>query len=200
MPLFNSLVRIKVLALNLEQSVKTVLMYKNYLLVALRSLQRNLGYSLINIAGLSIGITCSIHILLWVYDEITFNKSFGKYELLHQIKVNNTVDNGTITRSTLPLPLQDVLLKQDSRIKRYAITIHQSALLTVGEKKLNKSGLDVSEDFLTLFDYEMIEGNPQTALNDLHSIVLTQSTAFALFGDEDPVGKTVLVKYEIKLK
>ena len=64
-------------------------MYKNYLIIALRSLQRNLSYSFINIAGLSIGITCSIHILLWVYDEVTFNQSFSKYELLYQIKVNN---------------------------------------------------------------------------------------------------------------
>ncbi len=47
-------------------------MYKNDLIIALRSLQRNLGYSFINIAGLSIGITCGIHILLWVYDEVTF--------------------------------------------------------------------------------------------------------------------------------
>src|SRR5436190_23537699 len=119
-------------------------MLKNYFNIRLRSLQRNLVYSFINIAGLSAGIACTILILLWVHDEVTFNQYFKNYNSLYQIKVNNRVDNGVITGPLTPYPLKDEL-PQDSRIKRTAITIGQSVLLSVGEKKIRKSGIDASE-------------------------------------------------------
>jgi putative ABC transport system permease protein len=171
-------------------------MLQNYLKITLRSLQKNSVYSFINIAGLAIGITCSILILLWVYDEVTFNQYFSNHNSIYQIKQNNKVENGIITRPHIPLPLFDILQQQDSRIKRSVITIDQTALLTVGEHKISKRGMDVSESFLDMFDYKMIQGNPSTAFNDPRSIVLTQSTAKALFGDEDPMGKMVQVKIE----
>ena len=171
-------------------------MLRNYINIAIRTLHRNLVYSFINITGLAIGIACSVLILLWVYDEVTYDQSFSKYHDLYQIKVNNTIDQGIVTRTNLPMLLKDILLQQDSRIKRYALTVPQSALLSVGEKKLEKTGIDASESFLTIFDYKMIAGNAETALNDPRSIVLTQSSARALFGHEDVLGKFVQVKIE----
>ena len=171
-------------------------MLKNYFKIAFRSLQRNLTYSFINIAGLSVGIASSILILLWVYDEMTFDKNFSNYDLIHQVKLNNTTDKGILTRTQVPMPLKDVLLDQDSRIKKYSISVPQNALLTVGNNKINKRGLDASESFLEIFDFEMIEGNRETVLDDPRSIVLTQSTATALFGNENPMGKMVQVKIE----
>ncbi len=170
-------------------------MLRNYFNIAIRSLQRNLAYSFINLAGLSIGIACTILILLWVHDEITFNTSFSNYESIHLVKVNINADNGVITGSLSPYPLKDYML-QDSRVKRMAITIPQSALLSVGDKKLRKSGLDVSESFLTMFDFRIVHGDRETALNDMMSIVLTKSTAIALFGTDDVVGKMLTVKIE----
>jgi len=171
-------------------------MLKNYFKIAFRTLQRNATYSFINIAGLSIGITCTLLILLWVYDEMTFDKNFSNYDLIHQVKLNNTTDKGIITRTQVPMPLKDVLLDQDSRIKKYSICVPQNALLTVGNNKINKRGLDASESFLEIFDFNMIEGNRETVLDDPRSIVLTQSTATALFGDDDAMGKMVQVKIE----
>ena len=171
-------------------------MLQNYFRIAVRNLTKNPVYSLINIAGLSVGIACSILILLWVHDEATFNTYFKKIEVLYRVKLNNRVDNGIVTGDFTPMPLKDMLLQQDSRIKGTVMTVHQSALLTVGETKINKVGLDVSESFLEMFDFELLQGNRKTVLNDPRSIVLTQSTARALFGDDDPIGKTVLVKVE----
>ena len=171
-------------------------MLRNYFRIALRNLRRNTVYSFINIAGLSVGIASSILILLWVYNETTFNSYFKKVDVLYRVKLNNKVDNGIVTGDLTPLPLKDVIAQQDSRIKRTAMMIHQAALLSVGETKINKVGLDVTDSFLEMFDFEMIYGNPKTVLNDPRSIVLTQSTAKALFGNEDPMGKTVMVKIE----
>jgi ABC-type antimicrobial peptide transport system permease subunit len=169
-------------------------MLSSFLKIALRNLRRNFSYSFINIAGLSIGIACSILILLWVYDELTYNQNFTGYENLYHVKLNNKTDKGIVTGHFTPMPLREVILQQDSRIKRYAMTIPQGALLSIGEKKINKSGIDATESFLTMFDFKMISGDAATALTDPRSIVLTRATATALFGDEDPIGKMVQVK------
>ena len=171
-------------------------MLKNYLITALRTLRRNLIYSFINVIGLAIGITASILILLWVYDEMTFNKYFRNYETLYEIKQNSITENGVATRNFVPMPLKDILLEKDSRMKRMSITVNQSALISVGDRKVQKVGMDVSESFLKMFEFDMIRGNPDLALSDPRSIVLTRSTATALFGDTDPLGKMVTVKIE----
>lgn len=171
-------------------------MLRNYLKIAIRNLTKNSVYSFINIVGLSIGITCSILILLWVADELTFDTYFSKYDAIYQVKQNSKVDSGISTRPFIPLPLFEILQQQDSRIKNAAITINQTALLTVGDRKINKNGLDVSESFLEIFDFQMIYGNLETALTNPRSIVLTQSTAKALFGTDDALGKMVQVKIE----
>jgi putative ABC transport system permease protein len=170
-------------------------MFRNYFNIALRSLQRNLSYSFINLAGLSIGIASTLLILLWVHDEVTFNTGFSNYESIHLVKVNINADNGIITGSLTPYPLKEFML-QDSRVNKMSISIGQAALLSVGDKKLNKVGFDASEDFLNMFDFPVIHGQREGALNDMMSIVLTQSTALALFGTDDVVGKMVTVKIE----
>jgi ABC-type antimicrobial peptide transport system permease subunit len=170
-------------------------MFRNYFNIAWRSLQRNLSYSFINLAGLSIGIASTLLILLWVHDEVTFNTGFSNYESIHLVKVNINADNGIITGSLTPYPLKEFML-QDSRVNKMSISIGQAALLSVGDKKLSKVGFDASEDFLNMFDFPVIHGQREGALNDVMSIVLTQSTAVALFGTDDVVGKMVTVKIE----
>jgi putative ABC transport system permease protein len=170
-------------------------MLQNYLNIAIRSLQRNLSYSFINIAGLSVGIASTFLILLWVHDELTFNSNFSNYKDIHLVKVNINADNGISTGSLAPYPLKDYI-QQDTRIAKSTISIGQSALLSLGEKKIRKTGLDASEDFLHIFDFPIIHGSRESALKDMMSIVLTQSTAQALFGTDDVVGKIVTVKIE----
>ncbi|MBL7873849.1 MAG: ABC transporter permease [Cyclobacteriaceae bacterium] len=114
-------------------------MLRNYLIIAFHSLARNSVYAFINIVGLSIGIACSILILLWVADELTFDTYFSKYDSIYQVKQNSKVDSGISTRPFIPLPLFAILQQQDSRIKNTAITINQTALLTVGDHKINKN-------------------------------------------------------------
>ena len=171
-------------------------MLKNYFIIAFRTLKRNLAYSFINIIGLSVGIASCVLILLWVYDELTFDQYFTKYDTLYAIEQNSKTENGITTRNFVPMPLKDVLLPKDSRIKQVAITVGQAALLSVGDRKIQKAGMDVSDSFLKMFDFKMLSGNADLALSDPRSIVLTQSTAKALFGDIDPLGKMVTVKIE----
>lgn len=177
-------------------------MLKNYLKIALRNLLKNPAYSFINIAGLSIGLACSMLILLWVSHELSFNKFHDNAAQIHQLWINATYDGKVNSLNSVPMPSKEAIQAADSRIKNTAFagwgTIH---LLSVGEKRINNTGQIVSEEFLDIFHFPMINGSSENALDEPHSIVLTESTAKALFGDAEPMGQVILVdnKNEVKV-
>jgi putative ABC transport system permease protein len=176
-------------------------MFKNYFLVTLRNLRKNGFYSFINIAGLSIGITCSILILLWVFDETSFNKFFPKYDRLYQVWVNAKFDGKISSWTSVPLPTYEAMKAADANISRATVTDWGgSHLLTVGENKLIKKGYYTSEEFLQMFEFPLLTGNADQVMADPRSIVITQATAKALFGDEDPINKIIRVDNENDLK
>lgn len=167
-------------------------MLKNYLLIAIRNLQRNTVYSFINITGLAVGIASSILILLWVYDEITYDAFQPKLPELHQVWVNAEYDGKINTWNSVPLPTYRALKTEDARIKRTTITDWGGDhLLTVGDKRLVKRGYFVEEEFLSMFQFEIVKGDPEKALNDPYAIALTEATAQALFGTEDPINQVI---------
>jgi putative ABC transport system permease protein len=175
-------------------------MIRNYLKIAIRNLMRNSVYSFINITGLAVGIACSILIILWVYDELSVDRFLPNHEQLHQVWLNATYDNGTRSGQAMPLPLGDLLSNADSRIKNVAVSNWgEGVLLTVGENKFNKVGKSVSDPFLEMFQFEMLQGDRATALDEPMSIVLTESTAKALFGDDEPLNKLVRVNNQDNL-
>jgi len=169
-------------------------MLKNYFLVSIRNLLKNRVYSFINIAGLSIGISCSILILLWVFDELSFDKFHPKVDRLYQVWVNSDYNNEINTWRSVPLPTYEAMKTAHSHIKNSAVSDWGGDhLLTVGEKKLYLEGYFVSEEFLTMFEFPIIYGDPETILNDASSIVITEETAKKFFGDEDPINKIIRV-------
>lgn len=176
-------------------------MFRNYFLVAVRNLYRHISYSLINILGLSIGIATSILIILWIYDEVTFDSFHANKDRLYKVWFNSRFADGISSQISMPLPLREALKAKDANIKNVAVTNWgEGFLLEVGEKKINFVGMHVSEEFLDMFTYPLIAGNPDTALDQPTSILLTESTAKALFGDEDPMDKIVTQNtYELKV-
>jgi putative ABC transport system permease protein len=177
-------------------------MIRNYILVTLRNLRKNSIYSLINIGGLAIGITCSILILLWVHDELSFDMFHSKADRLYRLRSNVTYDGKINTWGASPLPAYEVLKTEDNRIVNTAIIDWGGEhLLTVGEKGIRKQGNYVSEEFLSMFDFPLLKGNRKTVVSDPGSIVLSEATAKALFGDEDPMDKMVRVdnRYDQKV-
>ena len=176
-------------------------MLKNYLITAIRHLQRNSVYSFINIAGLSSGIACSILIFLWATDEFSFNRFHNNYNTLYKVYQNQELSGVMETQPTLPFLLKDALLAASPHIKHVSVTNYgEGNLLTVGENKINKVGNAVSEDFLKMFSFNMLMGDSTTALTDPFSIVLSRSTAIALFGDNDPIGRFVKIDNQHELK
>jgi len=176
-------------------------MIKNYLLTALRNFTKNKFYTIINIAGLSIGTTCSILILLWVFDELTYDKFLTKSDRLYQVWVNSHFDDKINTWRSVPLPTYEGLKTEDSNIKNTVVADWGGDhLLTVDEKKLMLEGFFVTEEFLEMFEFPLIYGDASTALDDPNNIVITEETAKVFFGDEDPLNKIIRVDNEGDLK
>ncbi len=169
-------------------------MLSNYLKIAIRNLTKNSVYSFINITGLSVGIASAILILLWVADEMSFNQFHKNYDRLYQVYMNQEFQDGIGTQQSLPYPLKEAIKNKSGQVKYVVMTNWgEGNLLTAGDNKLTKVGMSVSEDFLKMFSFELIKGNPETALADPTSIVLTESSARALFGDADPINQLVKI-------
>jgi putative ABC transport system permease protein len=169
-------------------------MLRNYLLIAFRNLQRNVVYSFINIAGLGIGIACSILICLWVLDETSFDSFHSNATHLNQVWINGTYDGKINTFQSVPFPTVLALRNADSRIKNTVVSDWGGeSLLTVGEIRINKRRYYVGEEFLEMFQFPLVKGDASKVLDEPESIVLTESTAKELFGDKDPINQLVRV-------
>lgn len=176
-------------------------MIKNYLVIALRSLHRNSVYSFINIAGLSIGLACSILILLWVADELSYNRFHTKYNQLYQVHMNQMYLGIIETSNNVPHPLAEALKNESAQIKNVTLVNQgEGYLIAAGDNKLSKMGTAATEDFLKMFNFTLLKGNSATALGDPSSIVLTQSLAKALFGDEQPLNRVVKIENQHEFK
>ena len=176
-------------------------MFRNYFIITIRNLFKNGFYSFINIAGLSIGITCSILILLWVHDEISYNKFIPKVDRVYQVWAKAFFDGKVSNWTSVPLPTYEAMKTRDSNIKRAVVTDWGgSHLLTVGETRLTKKGYFASEEFLEVFEFPLKTGDATQVMDDPRSIIITEATAKAMFGDEDPINKVIRIDNENDLK
>lgn len=166
-------------------------MFKNYLKTAWRNIVRSKGYSALNILGLATGMAVALLIGLWVHNEYSYDKFLPNYQQLYQVRRNFHSNGEILTFSSTSLKLADALRNQIPEIEYVAECDFGQHGLMVGDKKLYMTGLQINADFLKMFRYPLLEGNANTVMKDPYSIVLTQSTAKALFGDENAVGKAV---------
>jgi ABC-type antimicrobial peptide transport system permease subunit len=176
-------------------------MIKSYLTIAWRNLTNNKVYSALNILGLAMGMAVALLIGLWVYYQSTYDRFLPGYQQVYQVRYRVENNGQASTYNSVSYPLAEVLKKDIPGIQYIAqtdwITDHG---LVAGDKKLLLNGIMAGEDFLKIFQYPLVEGNPGDILKDMYSIVLTQSTARALFGNENPLNRTVRIDNSHDLK
>jgi putative ABC transport system permease protein len=167
-------------------------MFKNYLKIAFRNLLRNKSFSIINISGLVIGMASAILILLWVQNEVSYDRFHEKNNRLYEVWENN-ISDGALQSGTPTPQLMGPALKNDyPEIESSTrVSWNMSILFGYGDKHLKASGIWVDPSFLTMFSFPLLTGDAKTALNDSHSLVITEKMSKKLFGDENPVGKVV---------
>jgi putative ABC transport system permease protein len=161
----------------------------NYGKAALRVIRRQKVYSVINIAGLAVGMAACLLILLWVRDELSFDKFHANYNDIYrtipELQGQKYVAN--------PLALARVFKDQYPEVRQIARYGSQNFLMKYGDKISSENGALVDDDFLKLFTFPLVKGTPDTVFANVNSIVLTESTAAKIFGAEDPMGQSVTV-------
>jgi putative ABC transport system permease protein len=167
-------------------------MFRNYFKIAWRNLIKNKVLSLINIGGLAVGMAVVMLISLWVLDEVSFDKYHRNYHHIAQVIQNVTSNGEAQTSFHVPYPLAAELRKSyGSDFKSVAMsTMPRDFILALNDKKLNEQGTFMEAGGPDLFTLNMLEGR-RDAIKDPSSVLISASTAKALFGNEDPMGKVL---------
>jgi putative ABC transport system permease protein len=170
-------------------------MLRNHIKIALRNLFRNKGFSVINISGLAIGMASAILILLWVQNEISYDRFHEKNSRLYEIWENNMHDGALQTGLNTQQLIGPALKNDYPEIENTSrVSWEMSILFGYGDKQVKATGIWVDPSFLTMFSFPLLKGDVKTALNDPYSLVITEKMAKKLFGESDPLGK--LVKFD----
>lgn len=170
-------------------------MLRNYFKTAWRSLSRHRSFSLINIAGLAIGIAGAMLILLWIQNQLSHNDFFSKKDRIYRVLNRFDYNGEKPVWFSQPASLAASLKADYPQVEDVTRSNWVAAfLLTAGEKRfLAEEGYFADPNFFNLFDFPFVRGNAQTALATKRSIVLTENMAKRMFGDEDPIGKPVKI-------
>jgi putative ABC transport system permease protein len=173
-------------------------MFKSYFIIAWRNSLRNKTNSLINIGGLAIGLTCVIFITLYIQDELRYDKGFKLSDRIYQVTLNANFGGQEFNTSNTPPPVSIDMqnsfpeVESNTRIFRMgSIAVHNIPLndQLFTEKKI----WAVDSNFLRVFDYAMLEGDPATCLDKYHSIVITEAMARKYFGKSSPMGASLVL-------
>jgi putative ABC transport system permease protein len=171
-------------------------MLKNYLKIALRNLLRNKVYSFINIGGLAVGMAVAMLIGLWVWDELSFNKYHHNYDDIAHVRGYSTDPNTGETDGTesMQFPMGAVLKNSYKPYFKHVLMAFWAGSFTLSDdtKKIPSKGKFFEPGVIDMLSLKMLKGT-NTALNDPHSIILAQSKAKAIFGDADPLNKTLKI-------
>jgi putative ABC transport system permease protein len=170
-------------------------MFRNYLIIAIRSILRQKSFSLINILGLAIGLACALLILLWVQDELSFDKFHEHADRLYRVEEDQYYSGEVYHVNVTPYPSGPVWKDEIPEIEDACRYQWPSGMLfTYGEKAFYEGGcVAVDSTFFDLFTYDFLHGNKASALTQPYSAVLTEQTAEKYFGDENPIGKSLRV-------
>jgi len=166
-------------------------MFRHYLKIAYRNLTRNKGYSFINIGGLSVGMAVAILIGLWMYDELSFDKSFENHDRIAQVMQHITQNDTKVTQSVNPYLLAQEIRTHCGDDFKYVLQSAQTRpLLAYGDKKFSKEGRYFEPQVTDMLSLNMLSGT-RAGLAEPHSILLSRSVADAYFGGENPLDKTL---------
>ena len=181
--------------------LKTYIMFKNYFKTAWRNLVKGRMHSFINIVGLSIGMTVTILIGLWIWSELSFNKSFENYNHIAQVYQNLDNNGERATWTNVPYPLSNELrTNYGSNFKYIAMAVDWGDhILTIGDKKLKQTGAFFEKEMPDMFTLKMVHGT-RSAFNDLSSIFISASAAKAYFNNENPLNKVIRIDQMPPLK
>ncbi len=170
-------------------------MIKNYFKTAWRNLWKNRFYTSINILGLAIGLAVGLVILLWVKDELSYDKFHSGQQHIYRVVANIGTGSSRQSWGEVPAPMGHFGRTQIPEVKNAVRIVNNDeySMYKAGDKQFNSvRSAFIDSTFFTLFDFKVITGNPLKPFPDINSILVTTSAAKKYFGNEDPIGKVIV--------
>ncbi|MFC1556248.1 ABC transporter permease [candidate division KSB1 bacterium] len=172
-------------------------MFRNYLKIALRNVKKQKTYSILNIFGLATGMVCFLLIMLYIRYELSYDEFHKKADIIYRISQDPEKEEAFVWT---PYPLGPVLQSD------YPAVVDYSRLQGLPNFEVQYNDIKHFEprifladpNFFTVFSYKLKKGDPQTALSDINSVVITEEMALKYFGLEDPIGKTITMNQNIE--
>ena len=180
-----------------DSLIGSVIMFRNYLKLAMRNMKKQKGYAIINVAGLAVGIAVCILIFLYVQYELSYDAFHEKADRVYRFGNEARGPNGTRMWGWTSVTMADILEAEFPEVERAT-----RILTEMGETQISYQQRGFIEDrvmysdprFFDLFTVPLVTGDPVTALKDPYTVVISQSAAKRFFGDTDPVGKAVQIR------
>jgi putative ABC transport system permease protein len=178
-----------------------MMMISNYFTVARRNLAKNKLYAFINITGLASGMAVAMLIGLWLYDELSFNRSFPNHARIAQVMQTQNLGGNILTDKSLPAPTGKELRLSYGANFRHIVssTSEESHILSFKDLKFNKPGRFMEPGIAEMLSLDMVSGSRE-ALADPASVLLSESAAAALFGGRDAIGQIIRIDNELVVK
>lgn len=182
-------------------------MFRSYLKIALRNLRSQLGYTVLNVAGLTIGMAGGLLIFLFIRHHLSTDRHHAKFDRIYRIVLDLHLDDGSVEHyPEAPLPMAKTLRTDYSQVEQAAfLLVNRSLTVRVNQPNqaaprlfLEHEGTALAEgELFQIFDYHWLAGNPKTALQAPNSIVLTESWSRRYFGHKNPVGQVIELNHKV---
>jgi putative ABC transport system permease protein len=175
-------------------------MFRNYLLIAIRNLLRQKGFSSINIIGLSVGIACFLLIMLWVRHEISFDRFNEKADRIYRLVQTQYYASGPLTTTSMPGLVAADLLKDFPEIKNSIMYYMVTGIVNADDKFFSEDIRLADPAVFNMFTFNFLKGDPSNVFNDINSVVISDKMAEKYFGNENPLGKVLTINGEHAFK
>ena len=169
-------------------------MIKNLLKTALRHIRNHLGYSLLNILGLTLGISSALFLVIYVSDELSYDRYHENADRIYRVSSKITETDDQFTWNVAQLPMGPQVVQDYPEVQSFVRFIPMPRALYKFEDKeyIEENFLYVDSTLFDIFSYKVLKGEVRSAIKDPGKIVLTETTAARYFGDSDPIGKTLI--------
>jgi putative ABC transport system permease protein len=169
-------------------------MFRNYLVTALRNIVRHKLYSFINIAGLTVGLTCAIFVILFVRDQLSYDRWLPGTENLYRLEISVNLPGKPPRQSArIPFAATQAMLDQIPEVQARTRLIRKSATILVANRQFPETVAAVDPNFLQVIRLPLVAGDPAFVFTKPESAILSETTARKYFGDESAVGKTIML-------
>ncbi len=168
-------------------------MLKNLLKTAIRHILKHFGYSVLNILGLTLGISSALFLIIYVADEISYDRYHEKADRIYRVSSKITEPDDQFTWNVAQIPFGPQVVKDYPEVQSFVRFINMPrALYKYEDKEFNEENFFyVDSTLLDIFTYEIVKGEGKSALVEPKKIIINETTASRYFGSADPIGKTL---------